>query len=78
MDGYIPINPHHITTFSETPQVISEINGQNPRELLMPLLHGPHVPGNGQSMAGTDAETTETGCDPLTGEIMELTGDGNP
>ena len=61
---------YHITTFSETPQVISEINGQNPRELL--------VPGNGQSMAGTDAETTETGCDPLTGEIMELTGDGNP
>ena len=34
------------------PQVISEINWQNPRELLMPMPHGPHVPGDGQSMAG--------------------------
>lgn len=33
-------------------EIISEINGQNPRQLLLPLLHGPQVPGNGHSMAG--------------------------
>lgn len=38
------------------PQVIREINGQSPRDLLLPLLNGPQVPGTGSSMAGPRAD----------------------
>lgn len=50
--GSVPFGPFLEISHVRSDHVISEINGQNPRELLMPLLHGPHVPGNGQSMAG--------------------------
>ena len=38
----------------------------------MPLLHGPHVPGNGQSMAGADA--TDAGGGRSYGEVSTAMG----
>eukprot|EP00434_Breviolum_minutum_P033341 symbB.v1.2.029501.t1/scaffold3238.1/size60479/2 len=50
--GSQPFGPFLEITAVRSDHIISEINGQNPRQLLLPLLHGPQVPGNGHSMAG--------------------------
>eukprot|EP00913_Durusdinium_trenchii_P034707 g32469.t1 len=50
--GAEPFGPFLEITAVRADHIISEINGQNPRQLLMPLMHGPQVPGHGHSMAG--------------------------
>ena len=50
--GSQPFGPFLEITAVRSEHVISEIDGRNPRELLLPLLHGPSVPGSGHSMAG--------------------------
>ncbi|CAJ1458300.1 unnamed protein product [Effrenium voratum] len=50
--GSEPFGPFMEITAVQQQHVIREINGQSPRDLLLPLLNGPQVPGTGSSMAG--------------------------
>lgn len=50
--GAEPFGPWLTVTGVQSDDVITSLDGQSPREVLEPLLHGPEVPGQGQSMAG--------------------------
>lgn len=50
--GAEPFGPFLEITGVAQEHVITEINGQSPLKILMPLMHGPEVPCLGHSMAG--------------------------
>jgi len=60
--GSVPFGPWLEITGVREDHVITGLNGQNPREVLMPLLHSPEVPGEGHTMAGVFVDPT-----PVTG-----------
>jgi len=50
--GAVPFGPTLTITNVLNEHTISELDGQNPKDVLEPLLRGPHVPGTGHVMAG--------------------------
>lgn len=50
--GAVPFGPWLRITRVANDHVITELDGKNPKRVLEPLLHGPRVPGSGQTMAG--------------------------
>lgn len=50
--GAVPFGPWLKITGVGSDHVITSLEDRNPREVLMPLLHGPQVPGEGHTMAG--------------------------
>mmetsp|Transcript_70365 Transcript_70365/g.228738 ORF Transcript_70365/g.228738 Transcript_70365/m.228738 type:complete len:460 (-) Transcript_70365:118-1497(-) len=56
--GSVPFGPWLKITGVGGNHVITELDGQNPREVLLPLINGPDVPGDGHTMAGVFVDPT--------------------
>lgn len=56
--GAEPFGPFLKITGVQGDSLITEINGRNPQDVLMPILHSPAVPGRGSSMAGIFVDPT--------------------
>lgn len=56
--GSVPFGPWLQITDVAGDHIITGLNGRNPQEVLMPLIHGPDVPGEGHTMAGIFVDPT--------------------
>lgn len=50
--GAVPFGPWLEISGVANDHTISELDGKNPKEVLLPILNGPLVPGSGNTMAG--------------------------